>query len=162
MNDENEIINKMETLRVPVIKPEHGLPVKMAIMNATRSAVLGVWLVAVPCYFLLCVFMYYYFHGSLGWFGSMFKLMEGLEKTPYIDIIGPILLFVLPLISILINSLAILHVAVIKISSNIFSIKEINITIKVKFWNIFLILLSLLIVFVFINYVFTQNITIKN
>ncbi len=162
MNHENKIKNKMETLKVPLIKPEHGEPVKMAIMNATRSAVLGVWLVVVPCYFLLCVFIYYYFHLSIGWFGSMFKLMESLEKTPYIDLIGPILLLILPLICIIINSLAILHVSTINDAVNKFKLKEINITIKVKLWNIFLILLSLLIVWVFMNYAFTQNISIKN
>ncbi|HEY8783762.1 MAG TPA: hypothetical protein VIM16_19190 [Mucilaginibacter sp.] len=162
MKDKDEFLKQMENLKVPEITPEHPEKVKMAIMNAERSAVLGIWLIVVPCYFLLCVFIYYFFHIHIGWFGSMFKLMEGLEKTPFIDFLGPIILVVLPIVCIIINALAITHVQVKKQSQQQSNGKEFSVTIKVKIWNILLILISLAIVFAFIAYVMAENISIKN
>ena len=163
MKDKDEFLKQMENLKVPdVDTSQHQLPVKIAIMNAERSAVLGVWLIVVPCYFLFCVFMYYFFHMQASWFGAMFTLMAGLEKTPYINILGPIVLFLLPLVCLVINALAISHVRVVKNIESRPKAKEFTFTIKVKFWNILLILLSIAILFVFINYVMTQNISIKN
>ena len=58
MKDQEEFLKRMENLKVPDVNPsQHQDMVKMAIMNAGRSAALGLWLVIVPCYFLLCVFM---------------------------------------------------------------------------------------------------------
>ena len=163
MKDKNEFLKQMENLKVPDIDPAlHPERVKMAIMNAERSAVLGVWLIVVPCYFLLCVFMYYLFHVNGSWFGAMFTLMSGLNKTPYIDFLGPLILFVLPMVCIVINALAITHVQVRKPIAERPQAKEFNLTIKVKRFNILLILLSLAVVFTFLAYVMTQNISIKN
>jgi hypothetical protein len=163
MKDEDEFLKQMENLQVPEMNPkEHPKMVKMAIMNAKRSAALGVWLIVVPCYFLLCVFMYYFFHIHTGWFGAMFRLMESLEKTPGISFLGPIILVVLPIICIIINALAIIHVQVQKFGPQQSKAKEFSVTIKVKLWNILLILLSLAVVFTFIAYVMTENISIKN
>jgi len=161
--NEDEFFKKMETLHIPEVKPGfHQKPVKMAIMNSERSAALGVWLIVVPCYFLLCVFMYYLFHVHISWFGAMFSLLSGLDKMPYADYTVPLLLVVLPIICIIINALAITHVSVSRIDPDRVQVREFAITIKIKWWNILLILLSLFIVFMFIAYVMTQNISIKN
>jgi hypothetical protein len=163
MKNNDAFLQQMENLKVPDVNPsQHQNTVKMAIMNAERSAALGVWLVAVPCYFLLCVFMFYFFHLRMGWFAAMFTLMSGLAKTPFIDFLGPIVLFFLPIICIIINLLSILHVQVQQIDPNRRKVKELRITLKIKRWNILLILLSLAIVFVFISYVMTESISINN
>jgi hypothetical protein len=162
MKNEDEFLKQMEDLKVPAVEaPQHPEMVKMAIMNAERSAALGVWLIVVPCYFLLCVFMYYFFHLHLGWFAAMFTLMSSLDKTPYIDFLGPVILVVLPIICIIINALAITHVQVKKKGPGQNKIKEFTITIKIKLWNIVLILLSLAVVCTFIAYVMTENISIR-
>jgi hypothetical protein len=165
MKDKDDFLKQMENLQVPDINPtEHPKMVKMAILNAERSAALGLWLIVVPCYFLFCVFMYYFSHIRVGtsWFAAMFKLMESLEKTPGIAFLGPIILVVLPIICIIINALAITHVKVEQIDPQRSERKEFNFTIKLKLWNILLILLSLAIVLIFIAYVMTENISIKN
>jgi len=163
MKNNDDFLQQMENLKVPDINPSHHQnTVKMAIMNASRSAALGVWLIAVPCYFLLCVFMFYFFHARMGWFAAMFTLLSGLAKVPFIDFLGPIVLFVLPIVCIIINVLSILHVQVQHIDPNRRKVRELSITIKVKLWNILLILISLAIVFVFIGYVMTESISIKN
>jgi hypothetical protein len=161
--NEDEFLKQMETLNIPEVKPGfHLQPVKVAIMNAQRSAALGAWLIAVPCYFLLCVFMYYLFHPHMSWFGAMFSLLSGLDKMPYADYTVPLLMVVLPIVCIIINGLAIIHVQTTPIDKDTIKAREVVITIKVKFWNIMLILLSLVIICTFIGYAMTQNISIKN
>src|ERR1700761_5480055 len=107
MKDRDEFLKQMENLQVPVIDPkDHPAKIKMAIMNAERSAALGVWLVTVPCYFLFCVFMYYFFHVHISWFGAMFELVAGLDKNPSTKYMSPLLLIGLPFVCLIINSLA--------------------------------------------------------
>lgn len=163
MKDKDEFLKKMENLKVPEIDPgEHPKMVKMAIMNAERSAALGVWLIVVPCYFLFCVCMYYFFHLRLNWFESMFNLMSSLDKNPYLRFLSPLLLVILPIVNIIINALSIMHVQYTKKGPEQGKLREFNITIKVKIWNILLILISLAIVFTFIAYIITENIVVKN
>ena len=161
MKEKDEFLKQMENLKVPEVNPQqHPQLVKMAIMNAGRSAALGVWLIVVPCYFLFCVFMYYFSHIRVGtsWFAAMFTLMSSLDKTRYIDFLGPVIMVVLPIICIIINGLAITHIGVQKEGK----VRQVNITIKIKTWNILLILFSLVIVGIFIAYVMTENISISN
>ena len=161
--NEDEFLKQMETLNIPEVKPGfHLQPVKVAIMNAQRSAALGVWLIAVPCYFLFCVFMYCLSHAHMSWFGAMFRLLAGLDKIPYADFTVPLLLVILPIVCIIINGLAITHVQIVPIDKDRVQVSEVAITIKIRFWNIALILLSLLIIGLFIGYAITQNIHIQN
>jgi hypothetical protein len=162
MKEKDEFLKKMENLQVPDINPtDHPEMVKMAIMNADRSAALGVWLVILPCYFLFCVFNYYFFHVHISWFAAMFKLMESLDDTPGISFLGPLIFVILPIICMVINALAITHVKFNKTALPTGNARQIGITIKIKLWNILLILISLAIVFVFIVYVMTENITVR-
>jgi len=165
MKEKDEFLKQMENLKVPEVNPqEHPQLVKMAIMNADRSAVLGVWLIVVPCYFLFCVFMYYFSHIRVGtsWFAAMFRLMSSLDKTRYIDFLGPVIMVVLPIVCIMINSLAIIHVNVQKTGPRQSTVREFSVTIKIKVWNILLILISLVIVGTFIAYVMTEHISVSN
>lgn len=158
MKNKDEFLKQMESLQVPQVDPaKHQQMVKMAIMNAERSATLGVWLIVVPCYFLLCVCMYYYFHVHTSWFGAFFELIISLDKTPGFDYMAPLILFVLPIIAVVINCLAITHVQVNKANR----VKEFTITIKIKFLNILLIIISLLIIGLFISFTMVQNISIS-
>lgn len=163
MEDKDEFLKKMENLQVPAANPhEHPKMVKMAILNAERSAALGVWLIIVPCYFLCCVCMYYYFHAKMGWFGAMFMLTSGLHKTPGLDFIAPIIFFILPVVCIIINLLSITHASYQKIDPERSNVREFSFTVKVKIWNIILILLSLAILFAFLSFALTESISIKN
>jgi len=162
MKDNDEFLKKMEDLQVPEINPTgHPKMVKMAILNAERSAALGVWLIVVPCYFLLCVFMYYFFHVRLSIFVSMFNLMSSLDKTPYIGFLSPLLLVGLPIVSVIINMLSIMNVQYRRLDPNMPGAKEINISIRLRFWNILLILVSLAIVCIFVCYAIAENITVR-
>ncbi len=159
MKEDEEFLKKMENLQVPNASPsQHPEAVKMAIMNAERSAALGVWLIVLPCYFLFCAVMYYFFHMRGGWFGAVFTLASGLDKTPGIDFMAPIVLLVLPIICIIINALAITHVKVVKYGGKA---KQFSVTIRLRLWNLALIIISVVIVFAFMAYAMVENISIR-
>ena len=162
MKDKEEFLKQMENLQVPEINPgEHHKMVKIAIMNAERSAALGVWLIIAPGFFLLCVMMYYYFHVHIGWFGAMFTLITKLDSTPGIDFLAPIVLVVLPIVCIIINMLSIIHVQYQRIDPDRARVREFSITIKIKVWNILLIVISLVILFAFLAFAMTENISVR-
>ncbi len=146
---------KLEDMAKPTGAVKPPVEIKLAIINAQRSAVLGIWFIIVPCYFLLCVFMYYYFHVEFGIFGSMFEMLLMLDKDPYMWILGPILLIGLPLISIILNALAITHFSFDR------NEKILAISIKFRWMNIILLLISFAIVCAFIGYAFVENIQYK-
>ncbi|MDB4927481.1 hypothetical protein [Mucilaginibacter sp.] len=162
MKDKNEFLKQMESLQVPDVDPvKHQQMVKMAIMNAGRSAALGVWLVIIPCYFLFCVFMYYFFHIHISWFEAMFNLVADLDKNPNTRFLSPLLLVGLPFVCLVINSLAIVHVQYVRVDAKRTKVNELMITLKLRLINILLILISLGIIGVFTAYVMTENISIS-
>jgi hypothetical protein len=162
MKDKNEFIKEMENLQVPAADPSahHQNSVKMAIMNANRSAALGAWLIAVPCYFLLCVFVYYYSHGQSNWFEAMFNVIDNMDNTPWLDILAPIVLFILPIVCIIINVLAITHVQYRQVGEAR-RYREFSFTIRIRWWNVLLIVLSILIITAFIAFAMTESISIS-
>ncbi|MEO8884806.1 MAG: hypothetical protein ABI367_02015 [Mucilaginibacter sp.] len=163
MENEQNFLDQMENLKVPdVDTTPHQQKIKITIMNAERSAALGVWLIAVPCFFLFCVIMYYAFHIKSSWFGAMYKLVTGLSKNPYIDFLAPVVLLILPMITIIINTLAITHVHYEKRTISQLKYSELNITVKIKWLNILLILISLTILLILLSFAMTENISIQN
>jgi hypothetical protein len=153
MEERDEFLKKMENLNIPDVNPlGHQKIIKFAVLNVSRSATMGVWLIVVPYYFLMCVLMKYYFHVHLGLFDTMVGMMTDLEKSPVMRILSPLLLLILPVTGAVVNTLAIVHV------QYQVPVKELIISIKLKWINILLILLSLGIVCLFAGYVFIENI----
>ncbi|MBD1363563.1 hypothetical protein IDJ77_07055 [Mucilaginibacter sp. ZT4R22] len=161
MKDKDEFLKEMETLQVPNADPsaQHQNSVKMAIMNANRSAALGAWLLAIPSYFLLCVFIYYYSHGQSNWFEAMFNVIISMDNTPWLDFMAPIVLIILPIVCIIINILAITHVQ-LKKAGHTRKYREFSFTIRIRWWNVLLIVLSKLIIAAFLAFAMTENISI--
>lgn len=163
MKDEQEFLKQMENLQVPDIKPgAHPKAVKMAIMNAGRSAALGVWLIVVPCYFLACVLVYDFFNPKANWFSAMFGFMVQIADIPFVKILAPIVLMVCPMICIVINLLAIVHVQIDRVDGQRRKYREMVFTVKIKPLNLALIVLSALILFAFTAFLMTENISIQN
>ncbi len=163
MKDKDEFLKEMENLQVPAADPSthHQNSVKMAVMNASRSAALGAWLIAVPCYFLFCVFIYYYSHSNSNWFSAMFNIIISLDDSPWLDFLAPIVLIILPIVCIIINVLAITHVQYQKVGEAR-KYREFSFTIRLRWWNLLLIVLSILIISAFIAFAMTENISITN
>ena len=143
---------KLDRMTIPSGSVKPPLEIKLAIVNAQRSAVLGIWFVAVPCYFLFCVFMKYYFHINLGLFDTMVEMMSDLDKNPIMKWLSPILLVGLPLLGITINGLALCHFSY-KPEEEIFLI-----SVKLRWLNIAVLLLSLALICIFMGYVVVESI----
>ncbi|MBI1768912.1 MAG: hypothetical protein HY015_09610 [Bacteroidetes bacterium] len=148
---------KLENMGKPEVKSvPPPMEIKLAIVNSQRSAALGIWFIVVPCYFLFCVFMKYYFHFNLGLFDTFIELMASLDKTPGMKFISPILLVGLPLAGIVLNVLAICHFSFDSTD------KTLKISIKLRWLNIAILILSLALVGIFMGYAFVENIHHQN
>lgn len=150
--DMEDFEKRLENIPKPGGEVKPPVDMKLALVNAQRSATLGIWFVAVPCYFLFCVFMKYYFHVNLGLFDTMVDMMADLDKNPVMKWFSPILLVGLPLVGVALNGVAVCHFSLIP------SEKILQVSIKLRWLNIVVLLLSLGLVCIFIGYVIIENI----
>ena len=151
--DEKEFIDKIENLKKPGF--ENNSPnklLKLAIVNSKRSAATGVWFLVVPCYFLFMIFMKYYFNVNLHIINIFEDFISSLDKSPVSKFMAPLFFVGLPIAGIIINLLSIMFFEYDK------DRKQINISIKLKPFNIMLVLISFAIVSVFMLYLVVENI----
>jgi hypothetical protein len=139
-------------LRVPEVNAEsHREQLKITLFNSRKSAALTVWLVAVPCFFLFAVTMKHYFRYDLGIFTIIEEFVSSIDRDAHFPL-SAVLLVGFPLIGLAINLLSILHVAIEPAR------KEMVITMKLRWVNILLSVLTLAIVSVFMIYALIENI----
>lgn len=149
---EQEFEKQMEDLKTPQVDDiRHQQILKITLLNAKKSSQLGIAFIIVPCLFLLGVFIKYLLGIDFGIFTSIEETMATLDKTTSLKWIAPLLLVGLPLISIIINSLAITHFYWDNHKS------ELIITIKYRPLNIILLLISIAIVAIFFLYAITDR-----
>lgn len=143
---------KMENLKKPDVSGvQHQEVLKMTLFNARKSAALGLWFVLIPCYFLFCVFMKYYFRANLHLFDIAEEFFAQLDKNPNTHFLSPILFVVLPITGIIVNALSILHFEYRK------GTRVLVVTIQLRWANIGLLLVSSAIVLIFLLYAVTEN-----
>jgi len=150
--EENEFLKKMENLKKPEVNPEVSQrQIKLAIMNAKRSAAWGLWFLLIPVVFFACVAI----KELLGWdwkFAENFpEWIVYLDKSTGFPLASIILFIVLPAIGAIANLLAIMHFIYEK------QTKELIITIRLKWLNIFLATISILVIAFVLLYVIAEN-----
>jgi len=96
------------------------------------------------------VFMKHYFMIDLHIFTIIEEFIASIDKT--IPMLSPLLLVGFPLVAVLINALAILHVAFDR------ERRELIATVRVRWLNLAFILLGLTLIGIFISYVIIENI----
>lgn len=149
----NKFEEQMENLKTPQVDDiPHQQSLKIALLSANKSSRIGIAFIVIPCLFLIGVFIKYWLGIDFKIFTSIEDEMSNLDKISYLKWIAPLLLIGLPLISIIINSLAITHFFWDK------SRKELLVTIKFRLLNIFLLLISIGIVGIFILYLIVENV----
>jgi len=150
--EEKDFIDKMDRLKKPGFEnnPPNNM-LKLAIVNSKKSAAMGVWFLAVPLYFLLMVFTKYYFNVNLHVIDIFEDFIASLERSPATKFIAPLFFIGLPIIGIVINSLSIMFFEYDKKQ------KRINVSIKLKWMNILILLASIGIVLSFMLYLITEN-----
>lgn len=150
MNEE-DFEKKMEGLKAPQVNPAPPLELKLAILNADRSAAIGIWFIIVPYFFLACIAMKYFFHFNLGFLDIFEDAMSSLDKNPGTWWISPVLLVGLPITGIIMNALAITHFRWEK------STQLITVSVKLRWYNLVILFFSLAVVAVFILYLIVEN-----
>ena len=148
---EDDLMNRLENLSKPDtsgLKPERIL--KLSILSVSKSAALGIWFILVPSFFLFCILMKYYFHIDLHLIDIIEDSVASIDKSSGIPFLSPLLFVGLPFAGMILNALAVTHVA---IHSN-----EAMITIKLRWMNIFVFIISLGIIMIFLLYLITENI----
>lgn len=149
--DPDELKNKLENLKTPEIEPRPPEELKMTILNAKRSATLGVWFVLIPLYFLGGVLMKYIFHVNLGLIDATEELMASLDRSMALKWVAPLLLMGLPLAAVALNILAIVHFGFDR-ERRLFSV-----TVKLRWLNIVILAVSAGIIGIFLLYLITEN-----
>jgi hypothetical protein len=139
MEDEN-FLNKMENLKIPDVNPEASRrQAKLAIMNAKKSAFWGVWFLAIPAFFFVCIII----KELLGWHWGIADTLTiytaAIDRNASTAWITPVVFVLLPAIGAVTNLLAIMHFTYDKLT------KELIVTIKTKWLNITIAIISLAI-----------------
>jgi len=151
--EEDKFEKRLDDLQVPHINDiRHQQILKFALLNSRKSSQIGVAFIVIPCLFLFFQFIKEWFGLDFHFFSTFEGFMSHLDKIPLLKWIFPIVLVGLPIVTIIINSLSIVHFHWDKIN------KELLISLKFKLFNIILILISIFIVLVFLFYLVHENI----
>ena len=150
--DTHEFENKMKTLE----KPEAGSiqppkEIKLAILNARRSAWVSVWFIVLPLIFFLAMIMKHEFNIDLGILLIIANMITALDSSPQTKWLEIIILAGLPAIAVAMNALAITYFAYERIS------RSLLITIKLKPVNLAIIIISTGVLGILFLYLFVEN-----
>jgi hypothetical protein len=150
--EQEDFENKLEKMQKPQVNShEHYLQLKLTLLNARKSAGIGTALVIVPCIFLFFIFLKYILHLQIPVFTELETWMSDKNKSLFMKALIPLLLIGTPLIAFIINALAILHFDVNKPQ------KELLVTIKLKWFNIVVLVISAVVLLCFLLYAAGEN-----
>jgi len=139
--EEKDFLNKMENLKKPEVNVGASQrQVRLTLLNTKKSADWGIWFLVVPLFFFCCVTIKYLFHWNRGIADNFIEWIARLDHQAATRWVSPVLFVLLPAIVALINLLAIMHFLYDKLT------KELIVTIKLKWFNIFLAIISITIV----------------
>jgi hypothetical protein len=139
--EEKDFLEKMENLKKPEVSAEASKQqLKLAVMNTKKTAAWGLWFLVVPVFFLVCVTIKEFLHWQWGVSEQFTEWMGALDQNPSSWWLTPVLFVLLPAIGAVINLLAIMHFAYDKAR------RELIVTIKLKWLNLTLAIISIAIV----------------
>ncbi len=150
--EEKDFINKMENLKKPEVNAEASQrQIKLAIMNTQKSATWGVWFLVVPIFFFCCVAIKYLFHWNWGIADNFIEWIARLDHQTATGWVSPVLFVLLPAIGAIVNLLAVMHFVYNKLT------RELIVTIKLKWFNIILAIISIGLIAVILLYAIVEN-----
>jgi len=149
---DNDFDSRMEKLQKPNVNPEAAEhQFKLMLMNTSKSAIWGFWLVLIPFLFILGNVLKELFGWKLGIINSFIEFVAKLDHQASTSWLTPLVFVLLPGIGIIINILAITHFAYRKSS------RELAVTIKLNWRNIILIAITVFMLAVMALYVVSEN-----
>ena len=150
-----EFMNKMENLAKPdMVSESHKRQLKIALMNTRKSAIFGVFLVIAPFLFAMGAIFRHELGMDFKIFTWFFDFIGAIDPDSDSSLISWGIRFLLiggPVIAVIINLLAILHFQFDSIT------KEIQVTMKLKWSNIAVILFCSFIFMIFFVYLLVEN-----
>lgn len=143
-----------ENLKLPDVKmPEFQKQLKLTMLNAKTTAIWGSVLIILPSYFVFASIMKANF--GMGFLYAPFSYF--FMKQEQLGIgrhdISPIIFIGSAFVAVALNLLSIIHFSVSKDETEF----SLNISLKKKFWNIALVIISGLLFSVFILYGIVEN-----
>jgi hypothetical protein len=150
MNPE-DFQKKMEGLKMPKSEAVPPKELRMAIVSARRSAALGAWFVIVPWLFFIAMVIKHMFNVNLGLIETFEEMMSALDHDPSTWWIGPFLILGLPVVSIIINTLAITHFKWESFTGSLI------VSVRMKWINLAVLLVSFTIVGIFVLHLLAEN-----
>ena len=153
---ESEFEKKMGNLDTPKTHfVKHHEMLKIGLMNARKSSKIGIIFILIPILFLVVAYIKIHIMLSIDYSATIHSLQSNTEQLGFLKWLLPIVFFILPLIAIAINLMAIMHFYVNNTS------KELVITIKYELKNTLVLIVSFLIIISFICFVFIENVHFK-
>ena len=150
--EEKDFIKRMENLKKPEVNAGASQKqIRLAVLNAKRSAAWGIWFLITPIFFFSCVAIKYFLHWNWGVAGNFLDWMAGVDKSTAFPMVSILLFIILPGIGAIVNLLAILHFIYDKLT------RELVVTIKLKWLNIFLAIISVAIIGMVLLYGISEN-----
>jgi lantibiotic transport system permease protein len=139
---------RLSKIAIPQVSSEaHKRHLRLALLDARRSAWWGTLLIALPALFLMAVFLQY----GLG-VGPFFDPLDRFIFAPIrhsrVRWLEPLLLFVLPLIALVANLLSVTHFSIAPSRDEF----VVTVAVKRRWWNWIIVALSTAIVAVIFLY----------
>jgi hypothetical protein len=153
MDMEEEFLEKMKSLKKPDVQAsQYQQLFKLTLVNTQKSAFWGVWFLVVPLFFFACVVMKYLFNIKLGLSDTFIETMAALDtKSSGGHILTLLLFIVLPMAGIVLNLLSVMHFVYDKAE------RSLVVTLKLRWFNIVLAVISLAVVAMVCLYAITEN-----
>jgi lantibiotic transport system permease protein len=150
--EEKDFLKKMESLKKPDANTDASQKqIKLAVLNAKRSATWGTWFLVIPLLFFACVVIKYFLHWNWGIAGNFLDWMAAIDQSTAFPIVTIMLFIILPATGAVINLLAVMHFVFDRVT------RELIVTIKLRWVNIILAIISIGILAMVLLYSITEN-----
>jgi hypothetical protein len=147
----DDVEKMLENMKKPEVEVTSPREIKLAILNYKKSAWLTIWLVVLPIIFVLSMIMKYSFGIDLGILLTIGEWVASFDDVAGLKWLGPLLLVGLPMLGIALNALAITHVSYQSLT------KSIQVTVRLRWLNISILLVSLVIIGIIFLYALGEN-----
>src|SRR5258705_4844598 len=108
--EEKDFFEKMENLKKPEVQAAASQKqIKLALLNAKRSAAWGIWFLIIPIFFFACVAIKYLLHWNWGLAINFLDWMANIDRSTELPIVSIVLFIILPGIGAAVNLLAVMH-----------------------------------------------------
>jgi len=149
----NEFEKKMENMTSPDVTSDSTKQfLKVTLMGAQRSASLGFVLLAIPFLFIFVNIFKYQLGLDMGFLSTFISWIGSLDRFPGVNWLVRFILLGGPVLAVILNVLAITHLHHNR------TMKEVVITLKLKWVNISILLICGGILAIFFLYLLVENV----